>query len=106
MTNEERDLITRFIERVGGAQPSGSVPGSGQALPPVDHDADALIGDLFNRNPDARYRLTGDDGKVYGEWTGAALMEAGFRSPRQHDAYPHGCADYAAFQIELTRVEG
>ena len=61
---------------------------------------------LRGLTPDARYRLTGDDGKVYGEWTGAALMEAGFRSPRQHDAYPHGCADYAAFQIELTRVEG
>jgi hypothetical protein len=23
MTNEERDLITKFIERVGGARPSG-----------------------------------------------------------------------------------
>ena len=58
MTNEERDLITRFIERVGGQPASGSVPGSGQTLPPMDRDADALIADLFNRNPEARYRLT------------------------------------------------
>jgi hypothetical protein len=63
MTNEERDLITRFIERVGGAAASGgfagSVPNSQPPnLPPVDHDADALIGDLFQRNPEARYRIT------------------------------------------------
>ncbi|MBV9735621.1 MAG: DUF2076 domain-containing protein [Acidisphaera sp.] len=60
MTNEERDIITRFIERVGGAQPtvSGSVPGTTPALPPVDREADTLIGDLFQRYPEARYRLT------------------------------------------------
>lgn len=65
MTNEERDLITQFITRVGGApaQPSSgfsSVPngGANPALPPVDRDADALIGDLLNRNPEARYRIT------------------------------------------------
>ena len=28
------------------------------ALPPVDREADALIGDLFNQHPDARYRMT------------------------------------------------
>ncbi len=57
MTNEERDLISRFIERVAGVQP----PPAGQAqlpLPPVDRDADALIGDLFARLPEARYRMT------------------------------------------------
>jgi hypothetical protein len=61
MTNEERDIITQFIERVGGAKPPsgfGSVPGTQPALPPVDRDADALIGDLFSRYPEARYRLT------------------------------------------------
>jgi hypothetical protein len=70
MTNEERDLITRFIQRVGGAQQasgfsgtsaaSGSVPAtqSAQPLPPIDREADALIADLFNRNPEARYRIT------------------------------------------------
>jgi hypothetical protein len=72
MTNEERDIITSFIGRVGGAgQPAqgsgpqssgpwgGSVPATQQpALPPVDREADALIGEMFNRYPDARYRLT------------------------------------------------
>jgi hypothetical protein len=69
MTNEERDIITSFIARVGGAAPpaqqgSGpwgraSVPATTQpALPPVDREADALIGEMFNRYPDARYRLT------------------------------------------------
>ena len=62
MTNEERDLITRFIERVGGAQAGGFAPGTGQSgaqpLPPVDREADALIADLFVRHPEARYRIT------------------------------------------------
>ncbi len=66
MTNEERDLITQFIARVGGAQagrgaPSGSVPSTQPAaspLPAIDPEADALIADLFARHPEARYRLT------------------------------------------------
>jgi hypothetical protein len=60
MTNEERDIISRFIERVGGSQaaPFGSVPGTTPALPPVDPEADRLIGDLFAQNPAARYRIT------------------------------------------------
>ena len=61
MTDEERDLITRFIERVGGAQPaigSGSVPATTAPLPPIDPQADQLIGDLFSRYPESRYRLT------------------------------------------------
>jgi hypothetical protein len=67
MTNEERDLITQFIQRVGGAPSAsssgfgGSVPATttGQPpLPPVDRDADALIADLFTRYPEARYRIT------------------------------------------------
>jgi hypothetical protein len=58
MTDEERDIITRFIQRVGGA-PQAVAPGSVPAtLPPVDPDADRLIGDLFTQNPGARYRLT------------------------------------------------
>jgi hypothetical protein len=57
MTNEEREIITGFIQRVGGgAASSGSVPAP--ALPPVDREADALIGDLFARLPEAKYRLT------------------------------------------------
>ena len=66
MTNEERDLITTFIGRVGGAGTSpalgsafsGSVPQSQPALPPIDRDADALIMQLFQQYPDARYRIT------------------------------------------------
>lgn len=63
MTNEERDIITQFIARVGGAQaqPSfgGSVPATTtQALPPVDPEADRFIADLFTRYPEARYRIT------------------------------------------------
>lgn len=59
MTNEERDIITRLIERVSGAQSGGfgSVPGA-QPLPPIDREADALIGELFAKYPEARYRLT------------------------------------------------
>jgi uncharacterized protein len=60
MTNEERDIISRFIERVGGAQGTsfGSVPGAVPPLPPIDKEADALIGELFAKYPEARYRLT------------------------------------------------
>ena len=63
MTNEERDLITRFIERVGGPPASGggfaSVPTTtGQNLPPIDRDADALLAELFQKYPEARYRIT------------------------------------------------
>jgi hypothetical protein len=67
MTNEERDIIAQFIQRVSGAQaaqaPSafgggGSVPAAAPALPPVDREADNYIGQLFQQYPDARYRLT------------------------------------------------
>ena len=60
MTNEERDIITRFIERVGGVPSAsfGSVPGAAPSLPPIDREADALIGELFAKYPEARYRLT------------------------------------------------
>ncbi len=56
MTNEERDIITRFIERVAGVG-GGSVPATNAPLPPVDPEADALIADLLARHPGARYRL-------------------------------------------------
>ena len=65
MTNEERDIINQFIARVGGEPAAGPAGirrlGAGDhdpALPPVDPEADRLIGDLFNRYPDARYRIT------------------------------------------------
>lgn len=63
MTNEERDIITKFIARVGGAAPAsgfagGSVPATQPALPPVDRDADTFIGQAFTQYPEARYRIT------------------------------------------------
>ena len=63
MTNEERQIISQFIARVGGApQPafgsSGSVPATQPALPPIDREADDFIGQAFTQNPEARYRIT------------------------------------------------
>ena len=61
MTNEERDIIARFIARIAGAESggfAGSVPATAPALPPVDPEADALIAELFARYPAARYRIT------------------------------------------------
>ena len=64
MTNEERDIISQFITRVGGAPATqGFAPGSVPAtqsppLPPVDRDAGTLIGQMFQRYPEAPYRMT------------------------------------------------
>jgi hypothetical protein len=71
MTDEERRIITSFVERVSGAanaaparpaSPWGALGGGAQpaqpALPPVDPEADRLLGDLMARYPEARYRLT------------------------------------------------
>ena len=71
MTDEERRIITSFVERVSGAaqaaparpaSPWGALGGGAQpaqpALPPVDPEADRLLGDLMTRYPEARYRLT------------------------------------------------
>ena len=61
MTNEERDLISKFIARVAGQPQGGSfAPGSAPAapLPPLDKEADALIATLFTQYPEARYRIT------------------------------------------------
>jgi hypothetical protein len=64
MTNEERDIIGKFIARVGGAAQTpafgaGSVPATAQpALPPVDREADAYIAQAFTQYPEARYRIT------------------------------------------------
>jgi len=68
MTNDERRIITEYIQRVAGAaQPAaGSSPWGGRApsvaatpqLPPVDREADSMIADLFQQHPEARYRIT------------------------------------------------
>jgi hypothetical protein len=63
MTPQERDIIGRFIARVGGAAaPAGiasSVPATTTpALPPIDPEADRFIADQFAAVPAARYRIT------------------------------------------------
>lgn len=71
MTEEERRIITEYVTRVAGASATpaqasgpwgGRVPQTGAAaapaLPPVDREADALIGELFTRYPEAKFRLT------------------------------------------------
>ncbi len=67
MTDEERRIISAFVERISGnaavAQPPSGPWGAAPApqrptLPPVDPEADAFIADLFTRFPEARYRIT------------------------------------------------
>jgi hypothetical protein len=67
MTDEERRIITAFVERMSGAvpvagPPSGpwgaAAPAQKPNLPPLDPEADRLIADLFARHPEARYRIT------------------------------------------------
>jgi hypothetical protein len=76
MTDDERRIISEFVQRVSGANagaaPASSGPWGGMGrssvpqshpagqppLPPVDREADALIAELFSRYPEARYRLT------------------------------------------------
>jgi len=70
MTEEERRIITEYLTRVAGVQQAaatspwntGRMPSAGAAqpapnLPPVDPEADRLIGEIFARHPEARYRL-------------------------------------------------
>jgi uncharacterized protein len=65
MTNEERDIISQFVARVGGAPAQsgfaspGSVPATqAPPLPPVDPEANTLIAQMFQRYPEASYRMT------------------------------------------------
>lgn len=64
MNDEERRLITGFVERIAGAQQPQGAWGGGpqqqpqQPLPPVDPEADRHLWELFNRYPEARYRIT------------------------------------------------
>ena len=63
MTNEERDLITRFIQRVGGVRRApGSRPRgqpAAQPLPPIDpRGGPADRRPVRPAIPEARYRIT------------------------------------------------
>ncbi|MFT8713239.1 DUF2076 domain-containing protein [Komagataeibacter rhaeticus] len=57
MNDQERDLITQFFARVGGTT-TGSVPQTTSSLPPIDPQADQYIGQMFQKYPEARYRIT------------------------------------------------
>jgi len=63
MTDEERRIITAFVERMSGAAPVAGPPGGPWGasappqvpdLPPMDPEADRLIAELFARHPEAR----------------------------------------------------
>jgi hypothetical protein len=59
MTPEERDIISRFVQRVAGQPAAGSVPTTTVApRPPVDYEADQHLTTLFQQYPEARYRIT------------------------------------------------
>jgi hypothetical protein len=61
MTNEERDLIEKFVARVGGASSSRfgqSVPATQPGMAPIDPEADRYIAQQFQTHPEARYRTT------------------------------------------------
>lgn len=60
MNNEERDLISKFVARVGGAAQGGfgSVPSTRPNLPAIDPEADNFIAQQFQQYPEARYRIT------------------------------------------------
>jgi hypothetical protein len=59
MTPEERDIISRFVQRVAGSPAAGSVPATTTAArPPVDYEADQHLATLFQQYPEARYRVT------------------------------------------------
>ena len=66
MTDEEKRIITAFVERLSGnaavqgapSGPWGASTAQKPNLPPMDADADRLIGELFARYPEARYRIT------------------------------------------------
>jgi hypothetical protein len=59
MSPEERDIISRFVQRVAGSPASGSVPATTAApMPAVDYEADQHLATLFQQYPEARYRMT------------------------------------------------
>src|SRR5579875_1984194 len=94
MTPEERDIITRFVQRVAGAPATGSVPATTTGpLPPVDYEADQHIATLFQQYPEARYRMTqfafGQEQALQGAAQHIQALEQQLAATRQ-GGYPQG----------------
>ncbi|UMM64544.1 DUF2076 domain-containing protein [Aristophania vespae] len=58
MNSEERDLISRFVARVGAGHSAPGAQGGQVALAPIDPEADRFIAENFEKYPEARYRIT------------------------------------------------
>lgn len=54
MTNEERDVIENFFSRLSNPQASGGQT----AVAPIDQQANSLIAQECQKNPQAQYRMT------------------------------------------------
>jgi polyisoprenoid-binding protein YceI len=92
MTDDERRIISEYVQRVAGAaQPAAASasPWGGRApsvaptpqLPPVDREADAMIAQLFQQYPEARYRITEATTKIdfTGTKPGGDKHDGGFK---------------------------
>jgi hypothetical protein len=95
MTPEERDIISRFVQRVAGSPTAGSVPATTAApLPPVDYQADQHLAALFQQYPEARYRMTqfafGQEQALQGAAQHIQALEQQLAAARQSQAYPQG----------------
>ncbi len=95
MTPEERDIISRFVQRVAGRPAAGSVPATTTApLPPVDYEADQHLATLFQQYPEARYRMTqfafGQEQALQGAAQHIQALEQQLAAARQAQAYPQG----------------
>jgi hypothetical protein len=95
MTPEERDIISRFVQRVAGRPATGSVPATTTApLPPVDYEADQHLSTLFQQYPEARYRMTqfafGQEQALQGAAQHIQALEQQLAAARQAQGYGQG----------------
>jgi hypothetical protein len=95
MTPEERDIISRFVQRVAGSPAAGSVPATTAApLPAVDYEADQHLSALFQQYPEARYRMTqfafGQEQALQGAAQHIQALEQQLAAARQGQGYMQG----------------